>query len=253
MKNLYFILLSVLLLSILSACQAELKDPQKEFPAGYVSLSLDEVVFDEAEKMKLKLDGQEIISLASGYKGSKADQKGIKIFDTAQNLKYSLMSSQSGQDLAVNFRDAAEVQGRLLIKMQMGLGMSFTAQFEHPVWQYSFIIDFKMGMGSMSQSVTIKDSNQNQVVYAARKVSTQDQFGNEVFHADKVFFSEHREECILFFHLVDMFYDLAQMNVTYSTGTSTSTSTRPGTTVSPGLKYNNDGSLDRNNNPDDGF
>lgn len=201
-------ILAGLLLMLFQVAQAQINSDQ-------VTISLDNVAFEEGDYMSVLNSGNEVIAYYDRFDNQSSAVRSVRVFDVEKNLKYVLVPIISDNGFKIHIRDSKKTRGLLNLTARMkGLSIKYLSEVDYFGKPYGFEYVTKLGIGKVNMNETVLFEGQK-VISNKTKVSALSGIDVSPLTVDKEFYEENELDVANWALIIELLNELSMETSKY--------------------------------------
>lgn len=187
------------------------------FQQGFVPILIDDVAFDENEKMRVIGENQNVIAYFDRFWNKNGDKDGLKVFDVNKKLICSVIPKSSGKytDLHIRYSDGKRGKVRQtndpnILKFQYETDISI----EHSAFPYKMDVEYMHKALSVCGEFKLKTEAGKLIGFAKFFHDMQNEDGVETYYIDSEFYKSNKNDIVIFALLAKVLHELMDIKVT---------------------------------------
>ncbi|GEM_PF-3947292 len=202
-------ILAGLLLMLFQVVQAQINSDQ-------VTISLDNVAFEEGDYMSVLNSDNQIIAYYHRFENQSSPVKSVRVFDTEKNLKYVLVPIMSDEGFKIHIRDSNKRRGLLNLTASIkGLSIKYLSEVDYFGKPYSFRYSSKIGIGKIRVDETVQYRGED-VISNRTKVSALSGIDVPPLTVDKEFYEGNKLDAANWVLILELLKELALESSKYN-------------------------------------
>ena len=186
-----------------------------------VTISLDNVAFEEGAYMSVLNSDNEVIALYKRFENQSGIVKSMRVFDKEKHLKFELVPIITETGFKIHIRDADKTRGLLSISASLsGFKMKFDAQVDYFGKPYGFTYASKIGIGKVRVNETVQ-YNGRDVISSRSKVSALDGVDVSPIVVDRTFYEENQLDVANWVLMLELLEEMSLESSRYNNARNT--------------------------------